>query len=492
MRYKIYINSNIFYIEDTEDSNRLYEGHAKDVLLRRENTVSTSIAFTNVNNWDRTKVIHFTTDVDLTDAPYTDFATFVTWAEENTGKSSGGANGEGLENRIIVTQENVSTTLGGEIDSSKEYFIDGKIDMGSTSIEIPVTGISISGYSFDISGLSSSQSNYTMFTSPVGGSGNLVCKDIEITATGTNSKIFDITDHDGNSTIEITAVNYVNCFSLGEITGYRQLLETGTGRFGLKPSLTFSGNWNGVRISTSIVRGITAVDSLFKAGTGLVFSGRFITDINADLPATGALIDFSDTNITNDESLILKGAFVTRSGVIDASDTTIYPNIDHTSVKSLWNDNTGLPNTNKYIKGSVTTEVTTVVNAINTYYPLEGTITIDSQSHFDMPENGEYRLLSGNGSYQVTGDFVLDSNQNNEVDIRITKSTDGGLTYPTEVNHIKRIINSLSGGRDVGFFPINFIVDLKENDRLRVEVENKSGTANITAELDSYLIISQI
>ena len=48
--YKIYINGNTFYIQDTSNGDKLYEGHAKNVLLRRVNLTSTLINFNNVNN----------------------------------------------------------------------------------------------------------------------------------------------------------------------------------------------------------------------------------------------------------------------------------------------------------------------------------------------------------------------------------------------------------------------------------------------------------
>ena len=74
--------------------------------------------------------------------------------------------GEGvLDNRIVVSQSNFATTIGGVIDSTKEYFLDGIIDIGTTQITVPTTGISIKGYTFDLSGLTSSDDNYTMFIS---------------------------------------------------------------------------------------------------------------------------------------------------------------------------------------------------------------------------------------------------------------------------------------------------------------------------------------
>ena len=381
----------------------------------------------------------------------------------------------------------------GVVDSTKVYYIDGVIDMGSTSIEVPATGISLHGSTFDVSQLISSEDNYTMFTSPGGGSGNVLMHDMSITTSGTSSQVFGLTDATGFNAIEIEAVNFNNCTSLGSLTEYRQGLETGTGRFGGSPELEFIGAWvGGYRIDTSITISVTIPTALFKAGAGFAFSGRVKIGMNTDLPATGAFIDFSASNIVNDESLELSSCRITRNGAIDAADTTLYPNIDHNSVKSIWSDNVGVPNTVKYIKGNCTAEVETTVSVIDTYYPLLGTFTVETESHFDMPANGEFRLLSGNGTYQLAGDLTIDGSANNVIDVRITKSSDDGSTWPTEVTHIRRQINSLVGGRDVAFFPINFIVTLVAGDRVRLEVENKSGTGNVTMELDSYLIVTAV
>ena len=70
-----------------------------------------------------------------------------------------------LDKIVICNQDNKDITLGGVIDSTKEYFIDGIIDMGTTQITVPTTGLTLRGYSFDISGLMSSENNYTMFIS---------------------------------------------------------------------------------------------------------------------------------------------------------------------------------------------------------------------------------------------------------------------------------------------------------------------------------------
>lgn len=402
---------------------------------------------------------------------------------------------ETLTSQIASTVIRVSqaSDLSGTLDSTKVYYIDGVVDMGSQSIEVPASGLSIIGSTFDVSQLVSSADSYTMFTSPVGGSGNLVLKDIGVTTSGTSSSVYGLTDATGFSAIEIKVVNFNGCTSLGYLDGYRQGLESGTGRFGGTPELEFRGSWvGGYRTETTISRGLSDFTSLFKAGAGFTYNGRVILGMNCDLPANGAFCDFSPSNINNDESLQLSDCRMTRQGVLNASDATIYPNIDHTNVKCLWTDNVGLPVTTKYIKANITTEITTTIAAQNTYYPLEGTFTIETSSHMDKPVNGQFRLLSGNGTYQMAGDIAIVGPQNDVVTMRITKSTDDGATFPTALTHLTRQVNALVGGRDVAFFPINFIATLKENDRVRIEVSNTSSTGDLTAELDDYFILTAL
>lgn len=371
-----------------------------------------------------------------------------------------------------------------------DYFVDGPIDMGSTPINVPSGGLTISGYGFGVSSLTSSEDGYTLFVGAA--AGNLFISGVEIFVTGSGSAVFDITDSNGTHAIEWDGVNFNNCTALGTISGYRQMLENNVGRFGGTAELELDGNMNGVRITTSIVRGVTIPTALYKAGPSLLFSGRFVINQNVDLPATGAWIDFSASNFTNDESLIVDGSYVTRLGVLNAADATITPNINQDSIKSNWSGNTGVKDTQEYIRSYVSAEVVTPVALVNTYYPLNGTMTVEKSVHFDMPANGQYRLLVGAGTYLVSGDVSLAGTANDLVDLRVTKSTDGGSTWPTEVNHIRRVVNNLAGARDVAFYSLSFDVDLSAGDRLRVEVENKTAANNVTAELDSYIVILEV
>ena len=187
-----------------------------------------------------------------------------------------------LDNRVIVKQ----ASDFGVIDSTKQYFIDGAIDMGTTELEVPATGIFIQGYGLGVSKLFSTENNYTMFTSPVGGSGNVLINDIVVDVSGTNSSVFALEDATGFNATEFNIVNFENCTSRGYLDGYRQGLETGIGIFGGTPTLEFRGTWlGGYRIANSIVRSVTDTTySLYKSAVGQTFASRFGGDINCDLP----------------------------------------------------------------------------------------------------------------------------------------------------------------------------------------------------------------
>lgn len=404
---------------------------------------------------------------------------------------SGDGGGSGKEKEIIVNQSNVGTTLGGTIDSSSVYFIDGSIDMGTTSIEVPATGITFKGHSFDVSSLTSTEDNYSLFTSPVGGSGNILGEDCALTTSGTNSQIYNIVDSSGFHAIELIRINFINCTSLGTIDNYRQGLETGTGRFGGSPSLTLAGVWvGGYRITTSIVRNLSAgmTGALFEAGTGFVMSSRFLTDINCDLPTSAALLDFTPANFASSSLLQIGGAIITRGGVADASDSNLTPNIDQTALASTWGNNIGLNNTFEGGRAELTTEITTPLSG-GVFSTVSGNWTISSLEHFDNPAAGQLRHLGTSPrEYSVVVDAIIEGNSNRELILRIKKWDDSASAFVTVADQA-RPVNSLQGGRDVAFFTITTEVGIDQNDYIFLEVANTTDNSNVTMELSSFMRI---
>lgn len=394
----------------------------------------------------------------------------------------------GLNGRVVVTQ---ASDLAGTLLSTVEYFIDGIVDMGSQSITIPSGGLNLSGYNFDVSQLISTASSYTMFVSPVGGSGNLLGKDYGIDVSGSGSQVYDITADTGFEAFEFARINYNNCSSLGTINGYRQGLETGTGRFGGKPELTLAGTWlGGYFIDTSIVRSLDdGAYTLFKAGSGFTMSSRFRSNQNIDLPASASFLDFAASNFVNPSTVQLEGCIVTRAGVSDASDTNLTPNIAASALVCDWMGNNGLSNT--FVGGelTITVEVLTTIGSAGVFVDLLGIYTPDDLQHFDEPANGQLRHLGTSPrEYKVSGQIVIDGGSNDVSALKVvifrsaTTSFEDGKT-------ITRVINNLQGGRDVAYFVLNDNIILNQNDYVKIQVANITDTTDVTAELDSFFIV---
>ena len=403
-----------------------------------------------------------------------------------------------LDKIVICNQDNKAVTLGGTIDSTKEYFIDGIIDMGTTQITVPTTGLTLRGYSFDISGLMSSENNYTMFISETSaiGSGNLLGIDYYVSVTGTNSKVYELYDATGFNAFEFQRINYIACTSLGDIHDYRQGLEGGTGRFGGSPSLTLHGTWlGGYRITTSIVRSMSDIttEPLFKEGTSFVMNSRFLTDINCDLGDLQPLHDFQASNFPNSSTLQLKGCEITRGGNYNADDSNITPNIDRGALACFWKNNNGLPNT--FVGGTnvIVSEDVTTVSSGSTYYTLEGVFLGNGLQHFTASADGKLTHVGVNPrEFEVTANLVLESTQNNSLTVRFRRWDDSESVFVNlDYTEQTRVVNNLQGGRDVAYFNVNVGAVLDQNDFLQIQVKNNNGNNNITAENGSFFRVQE-
>jgi hypothetical protein len=397
----------------------------------------------------------------------------------------------GFINQIVVTQANYLTTLGGVIDSDKEYFLDGIINMGSTLILVPSGGIKIRGYNFVISGLTSAENDYTLFTSPVGGSGDILWNDFHIDISGTNSMVSDLTADVGNEAFEIIRINFNNCTSLGELNGYRQGLETGTGRFGGTPNLILSGTWiGGYFIDTSIVRFLDDGSySLFEEGTSFTMASRFRSNQNIDLPANVSFLDFQSSNFTNPSILQLQGCLVSREGVFNASDVNLTPNIDASDLVSLWQGNNGLPNTFVGAQATVTSEAASTISVIDTFVDLNGTFTASDMQHFDAPANGQLRHLGDSPrEYRVSGQHVLSSTDGDIVNLKIVVWRQATTSFE-DAKTTSRVIDRLQGARNVAYFVLIDNIILNKNDYVKLQVSNSTSEDDITSELGGFEIV---
>ena len=400
----------------------------------------------------------------------------------------------GLNTILVQT----AADLSGVLDSTKVYKLDGIIDMGSQSITVPTTGLSIIGDTFDVSGLVSSEDAYTMFVSEsiAIGSGNLLMKDLKITTDGAGSKVYELYDATGFNAFELLRVNYIDCTSLGDIYEYRQGLEDGTGRLGGSPSLTLHGIWlGGFRITTSIVRSLagTMTEPLFKEGTLFQMNSRFLTDINCDLPTLAALADFQLINFPNSGTVQFQGCEITRDGSYDASDTNIIPNLGVGELPCYWKNNNGLPNT--YVGGTtlIISEATTVVSVIDDWYALNGNYLGSGLQHFTASADGK---LTHTGSspreFEVTASLAIESGSNDVCQVRLNKWDDSASTMtPLDYTVQTRVINNLQGARNMAYFAMATGIVLDESDYIIIEVRNRTSTSDATAELSSFFRIQE-
>ena len=402
----------------------------------------------------------------------------------------------GLTGRIICNQSNKDTTLGGVIDSTKQYFLDGAIDMGTTQITIPTTGISLLGLSFDISGLYSSEDNYTMFISEsiAIGSGNLLGADYYVSVTGTNSKVYEIYDATGFNAFEFQRINYNDCTSLGDIYDYRQGLESGTGRFGGSPSLTLHGVWvGGYRITTSIVRSMSDVttEPLFKAGTLFEMNSRFLTDINCDLGDLQPFCDFAPADFPNESTIQFKGVIMTRGGIANSNDTNITPNLSASDLSCDWDNNIGMNNTFVGGRAFVNSESLTNIVSGSTWYTLNAVWGSNNLQHFDSPSGGQLRHLGNDPrEFKITVNFIIESVENNDVGIRLRRWDNSASSF-VEFNERARQINSFVGGRDSGFYNFSFNTVMDKDDYVYFQVRNNTGNADVTLENGSDWVIEE-
>lgn len=408
------------------------------------------------------------------------------------GAGSGSWTTVGSQGTILVTQ---ASDLAGTLSSTKVYFVDSVVDMGSQQITVPVGGLNLKGHNFNVSGLVSSENVYQMFISPGGGSGDFLATDMHFKTDGTSSQLFDLEDATGVHAIEVVRCNFNDCTSMGEIDGYRQGFESGTGRFGGMPSLTLSGTWlGGYFIDTSIVRGMDAgmTGALFQEGTSFVMNSRFRSNQNVDLPASAAFIDFTPSNFVNPSTLQLMSCIISRNGVLDGEDTNLTPNIAASDLVSDWTGNNGLSNTFEGGEVICTVEAVSTITTAGVFVDLAGTTPASADlQHFDSPGNWQLRHLGTTPvEFEIQGQVVVVCTANDEVDIKVVVWDDSASVF-NDGKVTRRVVNNLQGGRNVAYFVVHDTVILNQNDYIKIQVANVSATNDITAELDSFITASR-
>ena len=92
------------------------------------------------------------------------------------------------------------------------------------------------------------------------------------------------------------------------------------------------------------------------------------------------------------------------------------------------------------------------------------------------------------GALIRTGDLVIDGTAGNVISVKIVKWDDSASGF-VDISSQVRQVNALVGGRDVAFFNATTGFTLDQNDYIKLQVANDTGTANVTAEIDSFFTV---
>ena len=131
-------------------------------------------------------------------------------------------------------------------------------------------------------------------------------------------------------------------------------------------------------------------------------------------------------------------------------------------------------------QANLTGELLTTINTINVEEDLAGTWTATGLEHFDNPVNGHLRHLGNDPKqYQVTFNMVLEGTATETYELRLVK--DDGATVTLQFSQ-QRVINSLQGGRNVGYYGGTAFIFMNQDDVVYWKVVNVSSAGNCTLE----------
>ena len=334
------------------------------------------------------------------------------------------------------------------------------------------------------------------YSSIGGGSGDFIHGELTISVTGAGSKCYDLKSDTGLSVIDSNRVIWLNCTSRGIIDGYAQGTESVTVKQGGTPTLEFSGSWlRGYRVDTS--QSFLLDDgnyTLYKAGDGLVFNGRFRSNENADLIALGSFSDFSESNFAKSSSFQLIDTLISREGLFNSSDLNITPNISSGDLPSMWAENTGIKNTHVGGIAKISTEIETAL-VLNTPTDLLGTWTPSDLQHFSSPVNG-HLMHDGDSpiEYMITANFTIEGGSGDVIEILLRKWNEIDQVFENIVSQIATVIDSRGGGGlDAAFFTmVAPLFILRKGDYVDIpQVTNLTDNTNVTAMIDSFYFVTE-
>jgi len=372
-------------------------------------------------------------------------------------------------------------------DFTKPILIDGEITLTST---ISFTGTGVENVTI----LGLGQGNSKLIAPPAStalqvSDSNLFLKEVDVEVPNGSLGI-ELTSISGSETLEVR-----DCLFSGEgnkisVQGIRQFFADVCAFFGDGYAVQVGDTLGGFSMTNCIALFKTDGVPLIQNNIGkpASFASRLIVEKSRfELGASAPFTDLTPTSFDVADLFQLSTSRFERSGVADATDTTIFPAITKGDLPSLWLNNTGIKNTLIGGEAKVIGTSTISIAAPNTYYEVFGDLGFNSLEHFSGFVGVLANRLRNDGAYVegvCVGSVSFTGTANDVIDLQIVK-TDG--VTPTVVRHIETTINNLSGSVDRAKIDFNFSMELDTNEELYMEVENKTAARDVTVEIDSFI-----
>jgi len=398
----------------------------------------------------------------------------------------------GATEREVIKVTEKSQIVNKDLDATKVYKILRSLSLTSTeTIRLNNSPI-IKSLGADLITISTSEPDSIIFEGD--NCKNVNIQDINLSAAGNGSKVFDVINAEGNHEFRLIGVNFSGSESAGNITGFRQWFTKDIGLYGCKDGFTLYGPFNGMFCQELNLFGFPATGTLFKKGEGLTFTNRAFISVNFAVPSGAVLADFDESVFLENELFQLVNCIAkVDGGFNDNNVNSLVPNISANSPKSLWSGNSGLPNTaiekiviDDNVNGSYE------IDWLNDTYDL--TLTADTIfTEKNLPASGR-RTKTINIS--ISGDFTptfpeewtfnqVGSYKGDDLNRMI-------VTYLSNAKYITQIINSLSAfpaPLPTSFTPSSA---LPNTGNLLIDVEGSYFKPGMKIEISDWTITQQI
>jgi hypothetical protein len=218
----------------------------------------------------------------------------------------------------------------------------------------------------------------------------------------------------------------------------------------------------------------------------LLFKGRFISDLNAQVLGNTVIYDFEEGNFEQSASFILEGGFYIGPGMYVAN------TISHESIKSRWKRNKGIATTYPGMSITIDSPMVTQIQQANVFVPL---MCMDCPiSNITWFERASSTILSlryiGSDplSFVIQGVINISSGNNNQVELQLrVKRASTGLT-DTSISHKATTNGGVQGTRAENFSFLDVFV-LNTNDIVEFWVAN-NALNNIVVEEGGTIIFN--